>query len=138
MDDCLFCKIIKGEIPSAKIYEDDDVFVFLDIAPVNPGHALVVPKKHSIDLLDMEDETVKKVFVAVKKVSKAVLEGVDAEGINVAMNVKPAAGQLVMHSHVHIMPRFDNDGLKLWKGKKYKEEEQMNKIQERVKSKLLR
>lgn len=135
MDDCIFCKIIKGEIPCAKIYEDDSVFVFVDIAPVNPGHVLVVPKKHSLDIMDMEDEDVKKVFLVAKKISKAVMEAMDADGINVGMNNGNAAGQLVMHSHVHVMPRLKDDGLKLFVGQKY-EEGEIEKVKDKIISKL--
>jgi len=135
MDDCIFCKIIKGEIPCAKIYEDDSVFVFVDIAPVNPGHVLVVPKKHSLDIMDMEDEDVKKVFLVAKKISKAVMEAMDADGINVGMNNRSAAGQLVMHSHVHVMPRLKDDGLKLFVGQKY-EEGEIEKVKDKILSKL--
>jgi histidine triad (HIT) family protein len=123
MQDCIFCKIIKGEIPSFKIYEDNKVFAFLDIAPVNKGHVLVLPKNHSIDFSDMADEDIKAVFVAAKKIANAVMKATGAQGYNLGMNNKKAAGQLVMHSHLHIIPRFNEDGLKHWPGKKYAEGE---------------
>ncbi|MCX6707176.1 MAG: HIT family protein [Candidatus Woesearchaeota archaeon] len=123
MQDCIFCKIIKGEIPSSKVYEDKHVFAFLDIAPVNKGHVLVVPKNHSLDFSDMADEDIKAVFVAAKKIANAVMKGTGAQGYNLGMNNKKAAGQLVMHSHLHIIPRFDDDGLKHWPAKKYTEGE---------------
>lgn len=135
MDDCIFCKIIKGEIPCAKVYEDDKVFVFMDIAPVNPGHTLVVPKKHSADMMDMDDEDIKSVFVAVKKISKAVMEAMEADGINIGMNNRQAAGQLVMHSHIHIMPRMKDDGLKLWAGSRYGKGEIEN-VRDKIASRL--
>ena len=123
MPDCIFCKIIKGEIPSHKVYEDKKVFAFLDINPVNIGHVLVVPKNHSLDLSEMTDQDIKDVFLAAKKIADAVMKGTGAAGFNLGMNNKKAAGQLVMHSHLHIIPRFEGDGLKHWPGKKYAESE---------------
>ena len=131
MDDCLFCKIVKGEIPCAKVYEDDDIMAFLDIAPVNKGHTLVIPKKHYVDFLDMPDDIVQKLFTATKKITKAVVEGVKADGFNFGMNNKKAGGQLVMHAHLHIMPRFNDDGLKLWEGHPYNEGD-MDKVKEDI------
>lgn len=123
MTDCIFCKIAKGEIPTNKVYEDNNVIAFLDIVPMNRGHTLIIPKKHYADLTDMPDAEIKNLFVAAKKISLAVIKGVNAEGFNIGMNNKKAAGQLVMHAHLHIMPRFENDGLRLWEGKKYNEGE---------------
>jgi histidine triad (HIT) family protein len=135
MTDCIFCKIIKGEIPSYKIYEDDKVIAFLDIVPVNKGHTLIIPKKHSLDLTDMEDEDVCALFKTAKKLAPAILKATGADGFNMGMNNRKAAGQLVMHSHLHIMPRFSNDGLKLWEGKKY-EEGEADKIKESITKEL--
>lgn len=123
MPDCIFCKIIKGEIPSSKVYEDKKVFAFLDINPINKGHVLVVPKNHSLDLSDMADEDIKNLFIAAKKIANAVMKATGAQGCNLGMNNRKAAGQLVMHSHLHIIPRFEGDGLKHWPGKKYAEGE---------------
>ena len=131
MTDCIFCKIIKGEIPSYRLYEDDSVIAFLDIQPVNKGHTLIVPKKHSLDITDMEDEDITAVFTAAKKLAPAILKATGADGFNLGMNNKKAAGQLVMHSHLHIMPRFSNDGLRLWSGKAYKEGE-ADKVKESI------
>lgn len=119
MTDCLFCKIIKGEIPSSKVYEDKNVFAFLDIAPVNKGHVLVVPKRHFKDLSEMPEDEIRDLFIAAKKLSRAVVEGAGAQGYNLGMNNGKAAGQLVMHAHLHIIPRFDRDGLMHWPGKSY-------------------
>ena len=123
MDECIFCKIIKGEIPSSKIYESDNVLAFLDIGPVNKGHTLVIPKEHHETLMDIPDELLKELILTVKKVCKAVKQGVNAEGISLGMSNYKAAGQVVPHAHFHIMPRFDNDGLKLWPQGKYEEGE---------------
>ena len=98
----------------------------LDINPVNKGHALVLPKKHSADFSDMADEDIKNAFVAAKKIANAVMKGTGAAGYNLGMNNRKAAGQLVMHSHLHIIPRFEGDGLKHWPSKKYAEGEAEN------------
>ena len=120
---CIFCKIVKREIPCDFIYENEDVFVFLDIKPLHPGHVLVLPKKHFRNIFDIEDKILSEVTLIVKKMSKAVKEAVKADGINIAVNNEPAAGQLVFHSHFHVMPRYFNDGFKHWVGTTYKEGE---------------
>ncbi len=123
MTDCIFCKIIKGEIPSAKVYEDDKVMAFLDIQPVNEGHTLVVPKRHHEDLFDLPEEFLSSGLGAIKKIATAVKKAVDADGINIGMNNGRAAGQAVFHAHFHVIPRFKNDRLKEWKRKSYQEGE---------------
>ena len=122
MEPCVFCKIVKGEIPSTKIYEDEDVFAFLDIKPVNPGHTLVIPKKHFENIHDMPDEMVAKVAVAAKKIADAILKS-GARGVNIGMNNGAHAGQVVFHAHVHVMPRYGKDSHKLWPAMKYAEGE---------------
>jgi len=131
MEDCIFCKIIKGELPCSKLYEDDKVFAFLDIAPVNKGHALVIPKEHYETLMDIPDDILKEVSVIVKKIAEAVKKAVNADGISIGQSNYKAAGQLVPHIHFHIMPRFEDDGLKLWPQGKYKEGE-MDSYREKI------
>ncbi len=131
MDDCLFCKIIKREIPSQMVYEDDKVFCFLDINPIHPGHTLVVPKNHSTQLLEMDNRDIAAVFTAAKKVAAAVVTGVQADGFNLGMNNERAAGQAVWHAHVHIIPRFSNDGLRHWPGRKYRQG-QAEEVKDRI------
>ncbi|MFH1173072.1 MAG: HIT family protein [bacterium] len=114
MADCIFCKIIKGEIPSHKVYEDDQVLAFLDISPVNQGHTLVIPKEHTENLLTLSEEQIKAIFTVAQKVAKKIETVLKPDGINLGMNNKPGAGQIIFHAHVHIMPRYTNDGLKLW------------------------
>lgn len=116
MNDCLFCQIIKSEIPSQKVYEDDLTYAFLDITPVNPGHTLVVPKSHSLNILDAAENDVCAVMVTIHKIVPKILKAVDAEAFNLGVNNGSAAGQVVPHLHFHIMPRFPNDGHKLWSG----------------------
>ncbi len=131
MPDCIFCKIVKGELPSAKIYEDDRILAFLDIAPNNHGHTLVIPKEHYQDFLDMPDETIKDLFASSKKIAKAVQKGTGAEAFNIGMNNGKHAGQIVYHAHIHIIPRFANDGLKHWPSKKY-EGTQMEEFKKKI------
>lgn len=121
MPDCLFCKIIRGEVPTAKIYEDDRTLAFLDINPVNPGHTLVIPKKHAVDIFDIEESEWTAVMETARKVAHAIEQSISPEGVNLAMNNRPGAGQVVFHAHVHVMPRVSDDGHKLWKGQPYAE-----------------
>lgn len=115
MNDCLFCKIIKGEIPATRVYETNDVFCFLDIKPLNPGHALLVPKAHHVDIFDMPGELLKTIGVEAKRVAKAIQEATGADGIGISQNNGTAAGQAIFHYHTHIIPRFLTDGYKSWK-----------------------
>ena len=134
MESCIFCKIIKGKIPCTKIYEDKNVLAFLDISPVNKGHALVMPKKHFDTLMDVPDDLLCEAMKIVKKLSKAVMKAVKADGINISINNYKAAGQLVPHLHVHIIPRFKDDSLKLdWPTKK---DSEMEKTAEQIRKAL--
>lgn len=123
MDNCIFCKIVKGELPSHKVYEDEHTLAFLDIRPVNLGHTLVIPKDHFENIYTLPDETMARLSLAVKKVAIAVKQGVDADGINIGMNNEASAGQVVFHAHIHIIPRIEGDGLHLWPQHDYKENE---------------
>lgn len=138
MDDCVFCKIIKGEIPSNKVYEDDKFFAFLDIAPINYGHTLVIPKEHHRTLMDMPEDLLKEFFIVTRKIAKAVKEATNADGFNIGINNEKAAGQLVFHTHAHIIPRFSDDGLVHWGSKKYDENNKMEDFQNKIKEKLER
>ena len=104
---CVFCKIIKGDIPSAKVYEDDDVLAILDLSQVTYGHTLVMPKKHVSDLLECDSDTYLKVMNVVQKLAKQITEKCNANGCNILSNIHEAAGQTVMHMHIHIIPRYD-------------------------------
>jgi len=136
MQDCIFCKIVKGEIPSSKIYEDDSVLAFLDISPINKGHALVIPKQHYVNLFDLPEAEFHKIASAVKKVSAAVKEATGAAGINVLQANEKAAGQEVMHFHAHIIPRFEGDGAGFKCLKKEYAEGEMQALQEKIKGEL--
>jgi len=129
--DCIFCKIVKGEIPCSKIYENDKVLAFLDIAPITKGHTLVIPKEHHKNLLELPNELLREVISAAKRVALAVRKAMKADGFNLNQSNFPAAGQVVMHAHFHIIPRYKDDGLKHWPGGKYKEGE-AEKIREEI------
>ena len=135
MNDCVFCKIVQGEIPSAKVYEDDDAMAFLDIHPVKKGHTLVIPKKHFETIMVIPDELLKKVIAIVKKLTPAVIKAVNADGAVVTQTNNEAAGQSVPHLHFHIIPRYRNDGLKFWPQGKH-EEGEIRQFQEKIKKAL--
>ncbi len=128
MQECIFCKIVRGEIPSAKVYENEAVLCFLDIAPVTRGHCLVIPKKHVENILEMPSQQAGELHEAVRRVAQGMLQGLGAQGFNVGMNNFQAAGQLVMHAHWHVIPRFEGDGLQLWPQGKYDNEQEMLSI----------
>src|SRR3989344_7122646 len=134
MESCIFCKIIEGELPSTKIYEDADVLAFLDIKPVNPGHTLVIPKKHCVNVHDMPDELVGKVAIVAKKIADALLK-IGVKGVNIGTNNGEAAGQIVFHAHTHVMPRYGTDKFSLWVGKEYDGDER-EMVAEKIRSNL--
>ena len=136
MEQTIFERIIQGEIPCTKVYEDDTCLVFLDIQPLNLGHTLVIPKVHSRNIFDTPDETVAHLFVIAKKVALALKEIVGAEGINIYMNNEAAAGQMVFHTHIHVIPRYSTDGYVLWHGNKIYSEEEKNTLAEKLIHKL--
>ncbi|MDO8667799.1 MAG: HIT family protein [bacterium] len=117
---CIFCKIINGEISSYKVYEDEETLAFLDINPVNPGHTLVVSKKHYANIEETDEETLCRVINIVKKVGLSLKKNLSVRGYNVQMNNDPVAGQIIPHLHFHVVPRTENDSLKLWPQKEYK------------------
>ena len=121
-DDCIFCKMLAGQIPVTKIYEDEVVLAFLDIGPLTDGHTLVIPKQHFENLHDCPDELLGQVCLRLGKITKAVATGMDSEGYNVLCNNGRAAGQLVGHLHFHIIPRNTADGVfDRWPAYKYEQ-----------------
>ena len=119
MNNCIFCKIINNEIPSYKVYEDENTLAFLDINPVNLGHTLVVPKKHMANIEVASEEVLSQLINTVKKVGQSLKNNLGATGYNVLENNDLIAGQLIPHLHFHLIPRLSNDGLTLWPQKKY-------------------
>ena len=114
MDTCIFCKIVRGELPSIKVYEDEGTLAFLTIQPTNTGHTLVIPKEHAANVFEATPELWAKIQETVRKVAPAVEKAVGAEGLNINMNNRQHAGQLVDHIHIHLIPRFKDDGLQLF------------------------
>lgn len=114
MSDCIFCNIIAGEIPASKVYEDENVLAFLDITQVTKGHTLVVPKQHYRNVLDLTPEAASQLFSVLPKLANHLKETLGATGLNIINNNEEAAGQTVFHTHIHLLPRFDEtDGLKV-------------------------
>ncbi len=135
MENCIFCKIVEGSIPAYKVYESENFVAFLDIMPINPGHTLIVSKKHFENTTAFPEELGNEFFRVVKKVSEAVVKALGADAYNIGINNGPAAGQVIMHFHAHIIPRFKDDGLKHWPQSKANEEELKN-IAEKIKSEV--
>ena len=125
MDDCIFCKIISGDIPSVKVYEDADFIAFEGLMPANKGHTIIIPREHSTDITEMNEELGNKTLKVVQKIGKACMKGLEAQGFNIIINTKPAAGQTIFHTHIHIIPRYEGDGLKHWKEHEVAEEERV-------------
>lgn len=125
-NDCIFCKIIVGVLPSNKVYEDEHTSAFLDARPVHAGHTLVVPKKHCEDFVSADAACLQSVLFAAQKVALAVLAATQADGCNVTTNNGRAAGQVVFHLHWHVIPRFSGDELALWRQGAYAEGEAEN------------
>lgn len=109
--DCVFCEMVSGQIPVTRIYEDETVLAFLDIAPLSDGHTLVIPKQHFAQAHDCPDDVLGKVASSLGKVAKAVVSGMNADGYNILCNNGRAANQLVEHLHFHIVPRKGGDGV---------------------------
>ncbi|MBQ6696309.1 MAG: HIT family protein [Lachnospiraceae bacterium] len=109
-DDCIFCKLANGIIPTNSIYEDEDFNVILDMAPAAKGHALILPKEHADNLYELPEETAAKVLVLAKKLAKSMTEKLNCDGFNVVQNNGTVAGQTVFHFHMHLIPRYENDG----------------------------
>ena len=115
-DDCIFCKIANGAIPSATVYEDEAFRVILDIAPAAKGHALILPKEHYDNLWELGEEEAAKVLAIAAKVSAAQKKALGCDGVNLLQNNGVAAGQTVFHLHVHVIPRYENDKVNVtWK-----------------------
>ena len=122
--DCIFCRIVRQEIPSALVYEDEHVLAFLDINPVNPGHVLVVPRKHVERLTEADDIVLAAAMHAICRCAAAIVEATQAEGFNVLQNNGSCAGQVVPHLHFHVIPRNARDGFRFgWRQGAYAEGE---------------
>jgi histidine triad (HIT) family protein len=116
--ECVFCRILRGEIPAQRVHEDERCVALLDVNPVAPGHALVLPREHFETWTDLPDEIAAHLAKASRRVAKAVLAAVGAEGFNLLVNNKRCSGQAIPHAHLHVIPRKDGDGVKFnWPSK---------------------
>jgi histidine triad (HIT) family protein len=113
MENCIFCKIIKGEIPAVKIYEDERVFAFLELNPLAKGHTLLIPKKHSQDIFDIDQKDIESISAAAQKIALRLREVLGAEGVNLVQRSGKAAEQGVFHFHLHIIPRKKGDKIEM-------------------------
>ena len=133
MEDCIFCKIADGRVPAAKVYEDPKVLSFLDIMPANKGHCLVIPKKHSANLIDMDEGDFVAAIKAAKKIARALSLSFGNISFNLLVNNGKEAGQVVNHAHNHLIPSFNKDRLRLkWSHLKY-EDNEINEYAEKIK-----
>jgi len=131
MEDCIFCKIIKGELPSSKIYEDNELLAFMDVQPVNKGHVLIIPKKHKALMAELDDKILGNVIALANKINQAIRESdIKSEGINLFLADGEAAGQEVFHVHLHIIPRFQKDGFGFIFPEEYKDKPQREELDE--------
>ena len=125
-DDCIFCKIANGEIPSATVYEDSICRVILDVNPANKGHALIIPKEHFDNIYSMDAETAAKIFTIATEVAKAQKAELNPDGLNILQNNGEAAGQTVFHFHMHLIPRYQNaknNDILMWSHENFSDEE---------------
>ena len=129
-NDCIFCKIIKNEIPSTKIYEDEKFLAFMDIQPVSDGHLLIIPKTHIEWMQEAGDETISEIFILSKKIMISLKNGIGCDYVQVSI-----VGKDVPHFHIHLIPRYLNDGLAGYQTKKY-EDGEMQKIADKIILKL--
>jgi histidine triad (HIT) family protein len=125
MNNCIYCKILKGELPTIKVYEDDDFIVIQSLNQVSIGHSLIIPKKHSKNILEMDSKLGCKLLQLIQKIGNACMTGLGAKGFNIGVNTNSVAGQAIMHTHIHIMPRYEKDSLLMWKEKNVSEEDRL-------------
>ena len=131
--DCIFCKIVAGTIPAVKIYEDSQVLAFMDTGPIIKGHTLVIPKRHYDPIMETPDDVLSTLVAVVRKIARAQVTGLAADGINVTQANGRCAGQAVPHIHFHVIPRYDRDGHHWnWDPKQYDNPEEMTRFAERI------
>lgn len=115
-ENCIFCKILAGEIPSTAVYEDDDFKAILDVSPAARGHVIILPKNHAANIYELPDEDASKIMIVAKKIATAIEKAYHCDGVNILQNNGEAAGQTVFHLHVHVIPRFKGDTVNIgWK-----------------------
>ena len=137
MNNCIFCKIINGEIPSVKLYEDELVFAFLDVAPINLGHLLIIPKEHHTASSTIPENIAGRMFHVASRFGVAMKRALDADGFNLHLADGASAGQVVMHAHLHVVPRFVDDGFHWnWRHKEYNDDSEKTDLAEKIIAKL--
>lgn len=131
--ECLFCKMIEGEVPCNRVYEDDDFLAVLDINPINFGHTLLIPKMHFKNILDTPEDLSENIYKTAQKISIGLKQSLKCDGLNLIQNIEENGGQEIMHSHIHIVPRFKNDGVSMRsEKKKYASNDDMCKFAKRI------
>lgn len=137
MEDCIFCKIARREIPATVIYNDQNILAFMDLNPIIKGHALVIPKKHYDPITATPDDLLAEMMAVAKKIAAAQEKGLRAEGINIVQNNGTCAGQAVPHIHIHVIPRFGDDGHHWnWNAKEYSSGEEMETFAKQIQAAL--
>ena len=132
--DCIFCKIVAGEIPSHKLDEDDETYAFMDINPWTRGHALVIPKVHSRNLYDIAAPDLAAMHAAAQKLAQRMRDNLNCEGVNILQSSEPVAMQTVFHTHVHVIPRYSDDGLRLPAHPKQVDQDELAQIAEEIRA----
>jgi histidine triad (HIT) family protein len=136
MTDCVFCKIVAGQIPSTRVFEDEQVLAFMDIGHVNPGHTLVAVKKHAANVFELEETQAEAVARAIAKISRALKKAFEPEGLSIYQANGKAAGQTVFHYHVHLLPRHAGDGMELVWPVKNPPRDQLEEYAAKIRAKL--
>lgn len=137
MSACIFCKIVAEEIPATIVYENEHVLVFMDIGPIVKGHALIISRQHYDPVTETPDEILAEMHMAAKRIARAMMNGLGADGVNIMQNNGKAAGQEVPHIHIHVIPRFNDDGHHWnWNAKKYADFDEMKKLAEKLREQL--
>lgn len=136
MSDCIFCKIVNGEIPSAKVFENENIFAFLDISPLNKGHCLIIPKQHFENIFDIDKDVLSKIIKIAKELAEKMKNNLGAKAVNLVNASGEEAEQGVFHFHLHVVPRYENDGLEMnkwWQSKvKKPTPEDLRKLAEKI------
>ncbi len=135
-EECIFCKIVRGELPSDSVFETAEILTIVNLHPNTFGHCLVIPKVHYPDIYSMPDELVAVVFQEAKRAAVATKSAMKADGVNVYMNNGEASGQEIFHAHIHVIPRFANDGFRTFPTKTYEYDGHKKEIAERIREKL--
>lgn len=135
-EDCIFCKIAKGEIHSATVYEDSHFTVILDVNPATKGHCLIIPKEHFDNIYDLDGETAGKLFALATCIARAMRDGLKCDGLNLVQNNGEIAGQTVNHFHLHLIPRYEGDGLNLNWPQQEISAEQLEEIRQSIKKSI--